>query len=517
VTAPIHSGSIGELFWRVSEAVVLVDARQVIAWNPSAERMFGLTPDEDTDPEGLFGGILGAAYPQLRALLSEPGTAVIDAVDSCGLVLDVKSWAIEGSDIRMLIVTDVTASRRLSDGLARLSALGRELLVSEPELPDLLQQLVDEAKSITYAEFSALLLLHPEHEDVVSHFVYNAPREQFPEQLPRAVGILALPVLERQAVVVDDIRGHPSGVGIPSRHPPIGPLLAAPVLAGETILGEIAVANAPGQRLFDEVDRQLLTDLAAHAGIAVRWAEARERARRDREIREEIVATARHDIRNPLTIGRGYAAMLETRLDRMRPEQVASALAAVRTAFESIEGFASRALLGEDEAADAEVPEWTEIAVQPLLQSLEADHNAGARDVGTEVVTTCEPGTPAAFAGDARMVREVLDNLVTNAIKYGIPLGVITVTVRGEGEHVRFDIHNDGEGIPLDDQQRIFDRYWRADGVREGDIPGTGLGLAIVRRLVQLQHGVVGVASRPDEGTTFWVTFPLAAPQLGSA
>jgi signal transduction histidine kinase len=311
---------------------------------------------------------------------------------------------------------------------------------------------------------------------------------------------------------VPDIRGHPAGVGIPMNHPPIGALLAAPVLAGDTIIGEIAVANEPEQRSFDNVDRQLLMDLAAHAGIAVRWAESRERARVERETRQEIVSTARHDIRNPLTIGRGYAAMLETRRDRMTAQQIDAAFTAVRKAFEQIEEFASQALLGEEDKTAEVSPQWASIKVQPLLESLESDHNAGARDVGGRVETRCGEGTPTEFAGDEGMVREILDNLVTNAIKYGAGLGVVTVTARGEGDQVRFDVHNDGEGIPLDDQQRIFDRHWRTEGARKSDVPGTGLGLAIVRRLVELHDGVVGVASRPDEGTTFWVTFPVEVP-----
>jgi signal transduction histidine kinase len=415
-----------------------------------------------------------------------------------------------------LILTDVTSSRRLSDGLSRLSALGRELLISEPELPDLLQHLVDEAKFITRADFSALLLLHPGHEDVVSHFVYNAPRDQFPDRLPRAIGLLAVPLAQRAAVTVDDIRGHPDGVGIPVQHPPIGALLAAPVLAGDVIFGEIAVANEPGRRTFGEVDRQLLIDLAAHAGIAIRWAESRERVRVAAEVRREIIATARHDIRNPLTIGKGYASMLETRRDRMTPQQLNDAIDAVQRAFERIEAFAARALLGDEDVTDAEEPQWTTIPVQPLLVSLAADHTAGARDVGTRVETNCDEAVPPAFAGDPGMVREVLDNLVGNAIKYGTDGGVVTVTARAEGDQVRFDVHNEGEGIPPDDQLRIFDRHWRAESVRGSDIPGTGLGLSIVRRYVELHDGVVGVTSRPDEGTTFWVSFSLVAPQAGS-
>jgi signal transduction histidine kinase len=517
VTAPLQSGSIGELFWRVSEAVVLVDGTRIIAWNPSAETMLGVAPANGADAPEVFAAALGSAYEQLEVLIHAAGTAVVDAMDSCGLVLDVKSWPIEGSDVRMLILTDVTASHRLASGLGRLSALGRELLANEPGVPDILQQLTNEAKTISRASYSAVMLLRSDHPDAVSHFAYDAPREAFPDRLPRIIGLLAAPVAARDAVSVDDIRGHPDAVGIPVRHPPIGPLLAAPIMAGGGVIGEIAVANAPGDRTFDDVDRQLLLDLAAHASIAIRWAESRESARLATQIRREIIATARHDIRNPLTIGKCYAAMLETRRDRMSADQVSNAIASMREAFERIEGFAARALLDEEDQLVEEEPQWSSIVVERLLASIAADHTAAARDVGTPVETSCETGTPEMFVGDPNMVREVLDNLVTNAIKYGLPLEPITVTARSEGTHVRFDVHNFGAGIPSEDHQRIFDRYWRADAVRGGEIPGTGLGLAIVRRLVEMHHGVVGVSSRPDEGTTFWVTFPTEKPQAGNA
>jgi signal transduction histidine kinase len=506
-------GSIGELFWRVEEAVLLVRGGRIQAWNPAAERLFGVQPDTDADADEVLAPLFGAAYGALRPLLVEAGTATLE-LEPSGLVLHATTWQLEGHDTHVVLLRDSTHQHRLSRGLARLSELGRDLILAEPDLPDLLQRLVDEAKTLTAASFSALLLSRADHPDEVNHFVYNAPRELFPERLPRLVGLLAVPVHLGHAVALDDIRGHDAGFGIPVKHPPIGPLLAAPVFSGPHVIGEIAVANPPDARTFDEVDMQLLVDLAAHAGIAVKWAESRDNAALEAELRREMIATARHDIRNPLTIGKGYVSMLESRRDRMSAEQLATALSAVRVAFERIEEFASRALIDDNEVLAADVPAWTAIPITSLLGALAADHNAAARDVGTTVVTEIEDGTPDSFAGDPGMAREVLDNVVANAIKYGAHGSTVTVTARPEGRQVRFDVHNEGAGISVEDQQRLFDRYWRSTEARSGKVPGTGLGLAIVRRLVELQHGVVGVTSRPDEGTTFWVTFPQQPPTL---
>jgi signal transduction histidine kinase len=511
VTSPVVPGAIGELFWRVSEAVILMRAGTIIAWNPAAEQLFGISPEPGADAAQTLAPLFGDAYAELAPLLTQAGSVSLDAAPS-GLLLDATTWRLEGSDTHVVVLRDSTSHYRLSSGLARLSELGRELLLQEPTLPDLLQQLVDEAKTLTSASFSALLLSRSDHPDEVSHFVYNAPRELFPERLPRVVGLLAVPVQLGHAVALDDIRGHDAGFGIPVKHPPIGPLLAAPVFSGPKVIGEIAVANAPGERTFDEIDMQLLVDLAAHTGIAVKWAESRDNAALEAEVRRELIATARHDIRNPLTIGKGYVSMLESRRERMSPEQLTTALAAVRLAFDRIEEFASRALIDDNAELPADEPTWAAIVVADFLEALAADHTAAARDIGTTVVTDIQGGAPDTFAGDPGMAREVLDNIVANAIKYGAKGAIVTVTARPEGQQVRFDVHNEGAGISAEDQQRLFDRYWRSSVAVDAHVPGTGLGLAIVRRLMELQHGVVGVTSRPGEGTTFWVTFPQARP-----
>src|SRR4051812_32409602 len=110
-----------------------------------------------------------------------------------------------------------TVSGRLSIGLTRLSALGRDLIDVEPRLVDLLQRIADEAKVIAEASYSAVVLLRDGAEDEVASFVYNAPRDLFPETLPRLVGLLAVPVRTREPTRIGDLRGHPAGVGIPVR------------------------------------------------------------------------------------------------------------------------------------------------------------------------------------------------------------------------------------------------------------------------------------------------------------
>jgi len=112
---------------------------------------------------------------------------------------------------------DGGSERREVGALRVLNGLAREIL-SEPPLSVALHRVVEVAKALLRADFSAILLLRPGSGEI-THFAYDAPRELFPPRLPRLVGLLAAPVLEQRTVRLDDIRGHPDGVGIPVDHP----------------------------------------------------------------------------------------------------------------------------------------------------------------------------------------------------------------------------------------------------------------------------------------------------------
>ncbi len=501
MSGPVDTTSIGALFEITSDAVVLLEGEQVVAVNACAEQFFGISAAEATVPGAApLGEHLGVLLalpldaPKVRVLLEPHGTvaAVHRRVGS----------------MSVLMLRDVTADVRREDGLRRIAALTRTLLSTAPSVQHVMQTLCTEAKVVTGASYSALLLLREGSTTESSHFVYDAPRHLFPERMPRAVGLLAVPLATRQPARLDDVRGHPAGVGLPGVHPPIGPLVAVPMVAGDEVLGELAVANGPGERTFDEVDESLLVDLAAHAAVAITWAAASERERERALVRQEVVDTARHDIRTPVGAGKGFALLLQRRRDRMSPEQVETALSGLVDSFTRIEAFSERLLLDERSATAGVEPQWTDVDVEALLRALERD---GAALTGTDdAVLGDRTDAPPTLAGDAEMVREVLDNLVGNALKHA---GSARITARLEGEHVRFDVRDEGPGIPEEEQAHLFDRWTRTDASKRTAVRGFGLGLSIVKRLVVAHGGTLGLSSRVGEGTTFWVTFPRTAPE----
>ena len=497
---PVLPDAIGALFHLVGEAVVLLEGAQVVAWNGAAERLTGVPAAEAVLPGGAP---LGEHLAPLLALpLDAPPVRL--PLPPHGPV-DATHRVVGGRHV--LLLRDVSVEVRRNEGHRRLAALSRSLLGDVPAVTPVLQALCAEAKALTGAAYSALVVLREDAPGEIAQFAYDAPRHLFPARMPRAVGLLAVPVATRSPARLDDIRGHPAGVGLPGVHPPIGPLLAVPMVAGDVVLGELAVAGPPGARLFDGVDEELLVDLAAHATAALRWAQGAEAELERALVRQDVVDTARHDIRTPVGAGKGYARLLATKRDRMSPEQVATALDGLEHSFERIEAFSARLLLDERSATAGVEPQWELLDVAQLLERLARDAAAGA---GREVVSVdLQPDAPTHVAGDREMVREVLDNLVGNAVKHA---GSATVTARREGGHVRFDVRDEGPGIPEAEQARLFDRWTRGEAARRAHVSGTGLGLAIVKRLVVGHDGLLGVSSRPGEGATFWVTFPAAVP-----
>jgi signal transduction histidine kinase len=501
----IVTGDVGELFHVTGDAVVIVDdASTVVAWSPGASSLFGIARED-----ALAAGATPLAE-HLPSLLELPpdGSAVRRPLAPYG-ILEVRHRKV--GPHHLLLMRDVSDEVRRSEGLRALSRLTRELLAQEtPSVVAVLATVAGEATSMTGAANSFVMLLRPGSMSETSHFVCDAP-ELFPEGPPRFSGLLSTPVRTRSVVRLTDAGDSSVGEGLPGPHLVVGPLCAVPLLAGADVLGLLAVSSPRGSRVFDQLDEELLMDLAGHTAVAVRWAQGAEKeAARVRE-RREIISTARHDIRTPLGAGKGYTSLLLSRRDAMSPEQVQMAVEGLRQAFERIEQMTEQLLMDENlESAGAQL-QWARVELKPLLDEV-------CRDAGVvtgrpdAVVTVIDDDAPPCLAGDPGMVREVVDNLVGNALKYGGDRPV-TVTVSPANDQVRIDVHDDGPGIDLADQADLFERWTRTQSSRSGATKGFGLGLSIVRRLVTAHGGNVGVRSQPGAGATFWVTFPAELPE----
>jgi two-component system phosphate regulon sensor histidine kinase PhoR len=231
--------------------------------------------------------------------------------------------------------------------------------------------------------------------------------------------------------------------------------------------------------------------------------------RRIDQIRRDFIANASHELKTPLTAIRGFAdTMIESELsdeDRDRYLEIIARNAKRMSSLVEDLLTLSRIEVGSDEIewADVEVDDLVRVMLDDLGQRLEVE--------GVEV--NLHSSGSAMWRTDRRAVEQVLTNLLDNALKYTDAGGHIDLTIEVKGNELAISIKDSGRGIPVEDQARIFERFYRVDAARSRAIGGTGLGLSIVKHLVQAMGGKVRVESNPGEGSCFSFTLPRGGPK----
>jgi two-component system OmpR family sensor kinase len=233
-----------------------------------------------------------------------------------------------------------------------------------------------------------------------------------------------------------------------------------------------------------------------------------ERAASEQRLRH-FVSDASHELRTPLTSMRGYAELL-----RRNPEMSDGDVALATRRIE--EEAARMGVLVDDLLLLARLDQGRPLERTPVdLGALLTDACADARatDPGRAIVALID--LPVQVIGDEMRLRQVLGNLMRNALVHTPPRTPVEARLRIEGENAVIEVIDHGPGIPVENSQRIFERFQRADPGRSRDQGGSGLGLSIAAAVVGSHGGRIGVLPTPGGGATFRLELPLAgAPKL---
>jgi PAS domain S-box-containing protein len=223
--------------------------------------------------------------------------------------------------------------------------------------------------------------------------------------------------------------------------------------------------------------------------------------------KSEFLARMSHEIRTPLN---GIIGMTELCLGQNPDENLKGLLETIYGEARNLSGLINDILdLAKIEAGKM-VLEEAPFDLADLVRSVTDGFALRAKQQGIDYLTFLAPDVPTGLFGDAIRLRQVLVNLIGNALKF-TPKGEVSVSgelVRdmGDGVVIQFSVSDTGIGIPLDRQQRIFEPFEQADGSTTRQYGGTGLGVAIAREIVKMMGGEIGVVSEPGEGSTFWFT-----------
>ena len=226
-------------------------------------------------------------------------------------------------------------------------------------------------------------------------------------------------------------------------------------------------------------------------------------------LKDEFLSLVSHELRTPLTSIRGYLDLvLQGEAGEINAEQRRFLEAVERNSgrLQRLVGdllFVAQADAGRLSLERARV-DLSELAAHCVEESAPA-----ATEKSVSLVLLAEP-VPS-LVGDRGRLAQVLDNLVSNALKFTPEGGTVQVRTRAEGDSVVLEVEDTGIGIPAADQARLFERFFRSAVAEDQAIPGTGLGLAIVKAIVEAHSGEIAISSREGLGTTFRVALPLAA------
>jgi signal transduction histidine kinase len=311
----------------------------------------------------------------------------------------------------------------------------------------------------------------------------------------------------------------PSREVVYQSHAPVATLYAATDSLEARLGGlrfEVAIdPAAAGRLIIGGLPRSRLPEVLATAFVAVgllglllyQFRRQEELAR----LRDDFVSGVSHELRTPLAQIRLLAELLH--MGKVPPEERERSLRIIDKEARRL-SFLVDGILSFTHSQPGQLsPVRTEVATE--IEEIVSGFEPLAQAHGVQLTTRLERGIVADV--DRGALRQVLLNLLDNAVRYGPPRQSVTITTTSAGDAWTLEVADEGPGIPAHEAERIFDPYYRMQRDAGGAVGGTGIGLAVVRRLVQEHSGQAHVASANGDGAAgarFVVTLPIDAPEV---
>jgi signal transduction histidine kinase/DNA-binding response OmpR family regulator/HPt (histidine-containing phosphotransfer) domain-containing protein len=259
-----------------------------------------------------------------------------------------------------------------------------------------------------------------------------------------------------------------------------------------------------------EVMQALNAELEIHRNLERELVEAKQTAESAVMAKGEFLATMSHEIRTPLN---GIIPMLELLMNSKLPPDQHDFLRTAYTSARQMLRIVDDILDFSKLEANKLQLETTSFNLRDLLDSIIRLMEKPAESKGLRLALQLDPGVRLALRGDPVRLRQILTNLISNAIKF-TERGNVTVAVSRKGEtrtqhELRFEVRDTGIGIARDQAKNLFTAFGQADASTTRLYGGTGLGLVICKRIVDLMGGNIGVDSEANRGATFWFDVPL--------
>jgi len=300
--------------------------------------------------------------------------------------------------------------------------------------------------------------------------------------------------------------------------------LSLPMSVGDRVIGVLNVNRINHSQPFHGQHLEVLRVFGEHIAAVIDRAEVLERlGRRARELeadnekladlnrmKDVFLSTASHELKTPLSSVIAYAELLDDHEGKLTREQAREFVGRLRSEAQRLLGLI-------DDILDLSRLESGKMALRSRRTDLAATARAALETVrplgakhGVELRSDLAPGLAPQMLDEVK-IRQVIVNLLVNAVKFSPRGSAVTLRTREDETFVRLEVCDDGPGVSPDEATHIFELFGQGATMAEGKSVGVGIGLHLVKRITELHGGHVGVISTPGSGSTFWVRLPIPA------
>lgn len=372
-------------------------------------------------------------------------------------------------------------------------------LASTLDLDHLLQRIVGVAVELVEGEASSILL----YNDSRRELFFQASSDTRNEAAMRGIVIPAESLAgwvatNRQPVIVNDVQKDKRYFSRVEKtlETPVHNLIAVPLIAKDRLVGVLEVINKKHGK-FGLRDEETLQVLSAQAAIAIQNAQLFQQS--------DLISELVHELRTPLASILTISYLLQR--DELPVAQRSGLAKTIHQEAMRLNELATSFLdLARLESGRSSYYMST-FSISELIKEVIQIVHLRAVEANIDLSSETRPDLPPLTA-DRDKIKQVLLNLISNAIKYNKPEGSVVIRAGVEKDTMTISVQDSGIGIPPEDLQNLFEKYYRTRKT-ESTSKGTGLGLFISKRIIEGHRGVILVDSKVDEGTTFTVRLPL--------
>jgi PAS domain S-box-containing protein len=510
-----------------NEAFISIDESGVVTgWNREAERIFGRSRPEMLGQK-LADTIIPPGYREAhnrgleRFLETGEGPVLNKRIELSALHRDGHEFPIELtiSTVRTAagfafnaFLRDIT-DRRRTEAYRATQQAATEVLAQSSTVEEAVPRLLERLAGGIGWELATLWLV--ESDDAVQRCrtVWRSTENRAGTDFEEATREIALPigsglpgkVWERKAAVwVEDFPAEPLfpravTAGLEGFRSALG----LPLLSEGEVVGTIEFFSREMKRRDEELVG-MLGGVSAQIGQFIKRKQTEVETER---LKDEFFGLVSHELRTPLTSIKGYAELLASGQGELDEEQASNFVEVIKRNTGRLERLVGDLLF----VARVEAGGFDLRKAEFKLDELAADCVEAARpsadEKGLQLTLRVEP--LERFIGDHDRLAQLLDNLISNAVKYTPPEGRVEVSVSRSDALAVLEVRDSGYGIPEEEHARLFERFYRASAATAREIQGVGLGLTIVKAIVEAHGGRIEVDSREGMGTTFRVELPF--------